>query len=120
MIAVEPKPTKEVCAEFRFHAAKVEPLRQQVQQVAGMAQLFKALADDTRLQLVYALSQEELCGCDLSVLLGISQAAVSHHLRTLRQLRLVTSRREGKVVYYTLADAHVEAIIAQGLAHWKE
>ncbi len=113
-------PAVETCSVFRFNAAKVEPLQREIGQVEGMAQMFKGLADDTRLKIAYALSREELCGCDLAVLLGISAAAVSHHLRTLRQLRLVRSRREGKVVYYSLADQHVMRIIEQSLAHWKE
>ncbi len=120
MIALETPKKNETCSVFRFNPAKVDSLKSEVSAVDGMAQLFKALADDTRLKMVYALSREELCGCDLSVLLDISQAAVSHHLRTLRQLRLVKSRRDGRVVYYSLADEHVEKIIDQGLAHWKE
>ena len=110
----------ELCSEFRSDSATTRSLVQVLEEVDGMAQFFKALADDTRLKITFSLSKAELCGCDLSVLLDITPAAVSHHLRVLKQLRLVRSRRDGKMVYYSLADDHVETILEQGLAHWKE
>lgn len=81
------------------------------------AHLFKLFADPTRLRILEALRLSELCVCDLSAVLDISQSAVSHQLRTLRQGRLVRTRREGKVVYYALDDEHVSSIIDQGLEH---
>ena len=88
--------------------------------VATLADTFRALGDPTRLRLVAALASEELCVCDLATLLGVSQSVVSHSLRTLRDLRLVRYRRAGKVAYYTLDDAHVVTLLAEGLRHAAE
>lgn len=85
--------------------------------VGRMAQLFKALSDPSRLQLLLALADRELCVCDLAAISGLSQSAVSHQLRTLRQLRLVRARREGKLVYYRLDDDHVLTLCNQTRAH---
>lgn len=88
--------------------------------VARMAELFKALADPTRLQLLLALADRELCVCDLAALVGLSQSAVSHQLRTLRQLRLVRGRRAGKLMYYQLDDDHVVSLCRDVRAHLVE
>ena len=85
-----------------------------------MAELFKALADPTRLHMLLALAGRELCVCDLSTVVGLGQSAVSHQLRTLRQLHLVRSRREGKLVYYELDDDHVVSLCEQTRAHLAE
>lgn len=85
-----------------------------------LAETYRALGDPTRLTLVAALSQGELCVCDLAALLGVSQSVVSHSLRTLRQLRLVRSRREGRIIYYALDDAHIAALLTVGLRHVRE
>lgn len=85
--------------------------------VYEMADLFKVFGDSTRLKLMTALEGGEMCVCDLAAVLNISQSAVSHQLRTLRQARLVRPRREGKVIYYALDDEHVETIFRQGLEH---
>ena len=85
-----------------------------------MAETFRALGDPTRLRLVAALAAEELCVCDLATLLGVSQSAVSHSLRTLRDLRLVRYRKAGKIAYYTLDDAHIATLLAQGFRHVEE
>ncbi|WP_379128097.1 ArsR/SmtB family transcription factor [Paenibacillus sp. sgz500958] len=82
-----------------------------------MAEMFKALGDPTRVRLIYALSQRELCVHDLSTLLDMGQSAVSHQLRYLRNLRIVKRRKEGKTVYYSLNDAHVEQIFLQTHQH---
>ena len=82
-----------------------------------LAELFKVFGDPTRLKLLAALLAQEMCVCDLSDLLGISQSAVSHQLRLLRTSRLVKNRREGKSVYYSLDDDHVATILAQGMEH---
>ena len=82
-----------------------------------MADLFKALADPTRLRIVGLLAQAEICVGDLHAVMGMSQPAISHHLRILRNLRLVKSRKEGRHVYYTLDDEHVESLYSQGLHH---
>ncbi|BBL64244.1 ArsR/SmtB family transcription factor [Methanosarcina mazei] len=87
---------------------------------ALLAELFRALGDPTRVKILFSLMTKELCVCDLSAVIGASESAVSHQLRILRNLRLVKYRREGKVLYYSLADAHVEKLFAQGLEHVTE
>src|SRR5437667_271528 len=82
-----------------------------------LAETFAALADPARLRIVEALALEELCVCDLSAALGLSQSGTSHHLRTLRNLRLVKHRRAGRLVYYSLDDSHIVGLFAQGLEH---
>lgn len=82
-----------------------------------MSEIFAALGDSTRLRLLLALNRQPLCVHELSQVLGVSESAVSHQLRTLRMLRLVTSRREGRRVYYSLDDAHVHHLIQEVLKH---
>jgi len=86
-------------------------------EIQGLADMFKALGDPTRLKIVTALLAVELCVCDLSAVCGISESAISHQLRILRNLRIVQYRREGKIVYYRLDDNHVEDLVRQSLAH---
>lgn len=88
--------------------------------VGVLAETFKALGDPTRLQIVSALAHEELCVCDLATLVGVSQSAVSHSLRVLRDLRLVRYRKVGKIAYYTLDDAHIVSLLAEGRRHVEE
>ena len=85
-----------------------------------LAETFKIMGDPTRLKILMALSGEELCVCDISALLGISESATSHQLRLLRTLRLVRNRKEGKMVYYALDDEHILDLIQQGLIHVRE
>ena len=85
-----------------------------------LAELFKVFGDTTRIKILYALFEAELCVCDISKLLGLTQSAVSHQLRVLKGSRLVKFRREGKTVFYSLADGHVRKIIAQGMEHVNE
>ena len=85
-----------------------------------LAELFKVFGDSTRIKLLYALFEAELCVCDISKLLGLTQSAVSHQLRVLKNSRLVKFRRDGKTVFYSLADDHVRKIIAQGMEHINE
>lgn len=80
-----------------------------------MAILFKALGDPNRLRILWALNHEEMCVCDLALFLGVSESAVSHQLRQLRQLNLVTSRREGPVIYYRISDSHGCGLIHHAL-----
>ncbi len=82
--------------------------------------IYKALADPTRLTIVSALKDEEMCVCDLAALLGLSESAVSHQLRRLRDLSLVRNRRDGQVLYYSLDDHHVNELIQVGLDHVRE
>ena len=82
-----------------------------------LAELFKIFGDSTRIKLLYALYESELCVCDLADVLGLTQSAVSHQLRLLKSSKLVKFRREGKTVFYSLADDHVIHILAQGMEH---
>ena len=85
-----------------------------------LAELFKVFGDTTRIRILYVLFESELCVCDIAELLGMSQSAISHQLRVLKQARLVRARREGKTVFYFLADDHVRTIIGQGMEHITE
>jgi ArsR family transcriptional regulator len=85
-----------------------------------LAELFKVFGDTTRIKILWALAESEMCVCDIAVLLNMTQSAISHQLRILKQTRLVKSRKDGKVVYYTLDDAHVKQIFDQGLIHINE
>nr|WP_049886097.1 metalloregulator ArsR/SmtB family transcription factor [Thermacetogenium phaeum] len=82
-----------------------------------LAELFKVFGDTTRVKILFALFKAEMCVCDLATLLRMSQSAVSHQLRVLKQARLVKCRKEGKMVYYSLDDEHVKQIFDQGMAH---
>lgn len=82
-----------------------------------LAETFRTLADPTRAKIVYSLLHQDLCTCDLAAIIGLSEPAVSQHLRMLRQLRVVRSRREGKAVYYSLDDEHVRALLSVALSH---
>ena len=96
--------------------------RAQAQLIDGLtatrlAGFFKALSDPTRARIISALSAGELCVCDVAATLGMTQSAISHQLRVLRQLRLVKRRREGQMAYYTLDDEHVSRLFAEGMSH---
>ncbi len=85
-----------------------------------LAETFQVLASPTRLRLIEALARGEMCVCDLAAVAGVSQSAVSHHLRTMRTLRLVRYRKESRMAYYRLDDAHIEAVFRMGLEHVRE
>lgn len=85
-----------------------------------LTELFRVFGDSTRIRILYVLFASEMCVCDIAALLGLSQSAISHQLRALKNARLVKSRREGKTVFYSLADDHVKTIIDQGLEHVTE
>jgi len=87
---------------------------------AEMADFYKIMGDKTRISILHALSFSEMCVCDISMLLQMNQSTISHQLKTLRQTRLVTYRREGKVIYYSLNDEHVRNIIELGRIHLEE
>jgi len=82
-----------------------------------LAELFKAFGDSTRVKIICALFESDMCVCDLPAILGVSQSAVSHQLRTLKSARLVKFRREGKVIYYSLDDEHIKHIFDEGFSH---
>ena len=116
-------PVSDVCEAIAVNAEAVGAVRALMppgDDVLALAETFKVLSDPTRVRLVLALAERELCVCDLAALLGISQSAVSHQLRVLRHHRLVKYRREGKMAYYSLDDAHIEGLIAQATEHIAE
>ena len=82
-----------------------------------LAELYKIFGDSTRIKILYLLYAEEMCVCDISVLLGMTKSSVSHQLRVLKQSNLVKNRKVGRVVYYALADEHVETIFSAGMEH---
>lgn len=90
------------------------------EEMFGLADLFKVFGDATRVRILCALRQSELCVCDLTALLDLSQSAISHQLRILKTARLVRNRRQGRVVYYSLLDEHVKEILQVGLEHLAE
>ncbi len=86
----------------------------------SIAELFKVFGDSTRIKIICALFEAEMCVCDIAHLLNMTQSAISHQLRVLKQARLVKYRREGKIVYYSLDDEHIKDIFNIGLAHINE
>lgn len=85
-----------------------------------LAELFKVFGDSTRIRILFVLFEAEVCVCDLAHVLNMTQSAISHQLKILKQNRLVKSRREGKSIFYSLADDHVRTMIAQGREHIEE
>ena len=112
-----------VCACDEVHASAVEERRRHMPEESvlyDLSDFFKVFGDSTRMRILFALEGEPLCVCDLADLLGMTKSAVSHQLKILRQNALITYRRAGKNVYYSLADEHVGAIIETALEHIKE
>jgi len=100
--------------------AKVKKLIPEEETLYDLAELFKVFGDSTRIKILCVLFETEMCVCDIAALLNMTQSAISHQLRVLKNARLVKYRREGKVVYYSLDDQHVKQIFDQGLIHIKE
>ncbi len=115
-----PRAQADTCEVFCYDPEKVARLRRELAGTEGLALLFKALADDTRVRIALALSKEELCVCDVAQVMGISVASASHHLRLLRNMGLAKYRKEGKLVFYSLDDEHVVTLIEQAIAHYRE
>ena len=99
---------------------RVEEVMPDEQELLDLAEFFKIFGDSTRIKILYVLSQSEMCVCDIANLLQMGQSAISHQLRVLKQMRLVTFRRDGKTVSYSLADGHIQTILAQGMEHISE
>lgn len=113
----------ELCDVRVVHLERVARARGEAipaNELERLSRLLKALADPTRLRLVLALRGQEMCVCDLAASVGMTESAVSHQLRRLRDRELVRPRREGQVVYYALDDAHVAELVDTGLAHVRE
>lgn len=113
----------ELCDEVFTHREileKVQPGMPDEERLYDLAELFKMFGDTTRIRILYVLFESEMCVCDIAALLNMTQSAISHQLRLLKQARLVRSRREGKTVYYFLDDDHVRTVIGQGMDHISE
>lgn len=114
---------RDTCSEYQLREEALRPVRDTLppaQELGELAELFKLFGDGTRIRILFCLFAAEVCVCELAELLGMTQSAVSHQLRILKQGRLVRARREGKSVYYALADDHVRRIVAQGMEHLRE
>jgi ArsR family transcriptional regulator, lead/cadmium/zinc/bismuth-responsive transcriptional repressor len=114
------QPSAEMCEAQCIHEDDVARARSIVAGDATyreLSALFAALADPTRAKIVHILLNQELCTCDIAAVVGVTDSAVSQHLRILRSLRLVKSRRAGKFVYYSLDDAHIALLVQLGLTH---
>ena len=110
----------ECCEECAVHDEVVQSVRGMLpddDDLYDLAELFKVFGDSTRIRILFVLFESEMCVCDIAELLGMTQSAISHQLRALKNARLVKARREGKTVFYALADDHVKTIIDQGLEH---
>lgn len=99
---------------------KVKDKMPEDEKLYDLADLFKVFGDTTRIKIIYALFEEEMCVCDIAELLNMTQSAISHQLRVLKQARLVKFRKEGKIVYYSLDDNHINQIFNCGLCHIEE
>ncbi len=123
MLATNNAPVTELCEVKGIHVDVVEDVRKRLpdsDKLNELAYLFKLFGDGTRIGILWALSESEMCVCDLCALLNMKQSAVSHQLRNLKQSRVVRSRREGKVVYYALDDEHIRQLLDLGMVHVNE
>lgn len=114
---------EEICSCNVIHNEIVDKVKKDFlkeEESIDISEFFKVLGDNTRIKIIYALSKEEMCVCDISALLSMSQSAISHQLKALRAAKLVKFRREGKVTYYSLSDDHVESIFNQAKSHVNE
>ena len=120
---MEDRDNVECCDFIHAHEEIVEKVRQELPDedtLYDLSELFRIFGDSTRIRILYVLFEAEMCVCDIAALLGMTQSAISHQLRALKNARLVKSRREGKVVFYSLSDDHVKTIINQGMSHVTE
>jgi ArsR family transcriptional regulator len=111
------EPHKHNCAEV---VAEVKPLLPSEESLFDLAEIFKVFGDTTRIRILFCLFEHEMCVNDIAELLDYTQSAISHQLRVLKNAKLVTSRREGKQILYSLSDDHVRTIIDQGIEHISE
>ena len=113
----------ECCDTPKVHREKVERVNAGLpkeEELYDLAELFKVFGDSTRIRILYVLFEEEVCVCDIAETLSMTQSAISHQLKILKQAKLIRARRDGKQVFYTLADEHVRTIIAMGKEHIEE
>ena len=110
-----------VCEYPVIHQEVIDKIKLPEEEVLyDLGDFFKILGDSTRIKILSALFQSEMCVCDIAALLGMTQSAISHQLRVLKQGRIVKHRKDGKVVYYSLDDDHIKHIVDQGLTHISE
>jgi ArsR family transcriptional regulator len=112
-----------LCDGEELHGEQLRHVQEHLpkeEQLCDLAELFKIFGDSTRIRILSVLLEAEVCVCDLAAALNMTQSAISHQLRILKQSKLIKSRREGKSIFYSLADQHVSAIISQGLEHLAE
>ncbi len=117
------KTNKDTCEVKFVHKAQVESARKAIHDddtIAGLTETFKVLGDPTRLRIVLALSKEQLCVCDIAALLSMTESAISHQLRLMKNLRLVKFTRKGKMMYYSLDDEHIEDLLRFAVRHVSE
>ncbi|HCX03888.1 MAG: helix-turn-helix transcriptional regulator [Tissierellales bacterium] len=110
----------DTCDTYCIHDDRVDEVRKRMpedEKLYDLAEFFKVFGDSTRVKILYTLFKHEMCVCDIAAVLCISQSAVSHQLRSLKNARLVKSRRDGKIVYYSLDDDHVKTVFEQGFDH---
>ena len=113
----------EVCQAYCIHEDRIDEVKKDrptEEMVYDLAELFKIFGDVTRVKIIYALLEREMCVCDIATLLEMTQSAISHQLRVLKKARLVKFRKEGKTVFYSLDDYHIDKIFSFGLDHIKE
>ncbi len=113
----------QACEQVQLHPSLIEAAEEQMPDeeiLYDLAELFKVFGDSTRIKILFVLFQSEMCVCDIAQLLHMTQSAISHQLRVLKQSQLVKYRREGKTVFYSLSDNHVKTILGQGLDHIEE
>lgn len=111
------------CEYIHAHADIINKVNEQMPEedkLYDLADFFKVFADSTRVKMLYVLMCSEMCVCDLAQVLNMTQSAISHQLRTLKQMNLVRNRRDGKTIFYSLADGHIKTILSQGLDHIEE
>ena len=110
-----------VCESTVIHQEVIDQIKLPEEEILyDLGDFFKILGDSTRIKILSALFQSEMCVCDIAALLGMTQSAISYQLRVLKQGRLVKHRKDGKVVYYSLDDDHIKHIVDQGLTHISE
>ncbi|WP_101845247.1 metalloregulator ArsR/SmtB family transcription factor [Halobacillus sp. Marseille-P3879] len=115
------KTSPDTCDTFCYDEEIVNRVQPEIEKVEGVELIFKALSDATRMKIAYALTLEkELCVCDVANIIGSTTATASHHLRLLRNMKLAKYRKEGKLVFYSLADDHVHQLVSIALLHSKE
>lgn len=117
------KAEAEICDYMHVHEETVNRVKELLpaeEELLELAGFFKVFGDATRIKILCILLQSEMCVCDLAQTLNMTQSAISHQLRILKQMKLVTNRREGKTVFYSLADGHIKSIVHQGMEHIRE